>query len=212
MWAFSFIIIGMKITRPEPLFELPESARCVHSGVLFEVWQWDQELYDGTSAVFERIKRPDTVVTFPVLEDGSIILTKQIQPGRKGVYIAGAGGRIDKGESVLETAKRELLEETGLAARDWVLWLSKQVTAKMDWVVYVLVAQGCTRVLEPKLDAGEKIETISLDFESFLKTTLTDSFSETEILRDIARAASDENEKRRIHDLFYGDSHDFIEA
>ena len=41
---------------------IPKDARCVFKGVIFEVWQWEQKMFDGSMATFERIKRPDTVV------------------------------------------------------------------------------------------------------------------------------------------------------
>ena len=62
---------------------MPENAKCVFKGEIFDVYQWEQEMYDGTKATFEKLKRPDTVVVFPVLPDGQIILTEQEQPGKK---------------------------------------------------------------------------------------------------------------------------------
>ena len=54
-------------------------------------------------------------------EDGSFLimkrdLQKQSYPG---LYEASAGGSALNGESALEAAKRELLEETGLHAHSW---------------------------------------------------------------------------------------------
>lgn len=46
---------------------LPKEAKKVFSGVISEVYQWPQELFDGTTATFEMIKRPDTVKIVVVL-------------------------------------------------------------------------------------------------------------------------------------------------
>lgn len=46
---------------------LPKEAKKVFSGVISEVYQWPQELFDGTTATFEMIKRPDTVKIVAVL-------------------------------------------------------------------------------------------------------------------------------------------------
>ena len=79
--------------------------------LFFDVYQWEQELYNGSKAVFEKLKDLDTVV-FTYTPDGKILLNEQEQPGKES-FIGTAGGRIDEGEEVLEAAKRELLEETG---------------------------------------------------------------------------------------------------
>lgn len=95
----------MEIPRPKSKQPMPENAKRVFKGVVFDVYQWEQELYDGSKATFEKLKRPDTVVVFPVLPDGKILLTEQEQPG-KDPFIGGLGGRMDEGEDMLETAKR----------------------------------------------------------------------------------------------------------
>src|SRR3989344_9686996 len=102
----------MEIKRPESKQPIPGHAKRVFKGVLFDVYQWEQKMFDGSTAIFEKLKRPDTVVVFPVLPDGRIILTEQEQPGKE-AFIGATGGRVDVGEEILQTAHRELLEESG---------------------------------------------------------------------------------------------------
>ncbi|HEY4513381.1 MAG TPA: hypothetical protein VJH06_02610 [Candidatus Paceibacterota bacterium] len=82
----------MDIQRPISKQPIPDDAKRVFKGVIFDVYQWEQEMYDGTKAIFEKLKRPDTVVVFPVLPDGKIILTEQEQPGKK-PFIGATGGQ-----------------------------------------------------------------------------------------------------------------------
>ena len=70
----------MNIERPKSNQPIPPDAKKVFSGVLFDVYQWEQKMFDGSVATFEKLKRPDTVVVFPVLPNGRIILTEQEQP------------------------------------------------------------------------------------------------------------------------------------
>ena len=85
----------MEITRPKSRQIMPEHAKQVFKGKMFDVYQWEQELYDGTTTIFERLKGPDTVVIFPVLEDGRILLTEQELPGKM-PFIAATGGRNER--------------------------------------------------------------------------------------------------------------------
>ena len=105
----------MNIERPKSKQPIPDHAKVVFKGVMFDVYQWEQELFDGSKTTFEKLKRPDTVVTFPILPDGKILLTKQEQSGKE-PFIGATGGRVDEGEDILDAAKRELMEETGYEA------------------------------------------------------------------------------------------------
>src|SRR3989344_6006543 len=100
---------------------IPPQAKRVFKGVIFDVYQWEQKMFDGTTTTFEKLKRPDTVVVFPILPDGRILLTEQEQPGKQ-LFIGATGGRVDENEDILESAKRELLEESGYKAEEYVLW------------------------------------------------------------------------------------------
>ena len=109
----------MNIIRPKSRQPIPEHAQRVFKGVIFDVYQWKEKMYDGTKRTFEKLKRADTVTVFSVLPDGKIILTEQEQPGTDEPFIAAMGGRIDEGEEVLSAAKRELLGQGGVYAGLW---------------------------------------------------------------------------------------------
>lgn len=177
----------MNIERPKSKLPLPEGAQRVFEGVMFDVYQWEQEMFDGTKATFEKLKRPDTVTVFAVLDDGKIILTKQEQPGKE-PFIGAAGGRINQGEDILDAAKRELLEETGYEAGEFTLWKSLQPIGRIEWAVYVFVARKLKKISEPSYDAGEKIEVMPVDFEEFVKITLQENFYQQEVYRDVSEA------------------------
>lgn len=170
----------MKITRPKAKAHSP-GAKKVFSGVVFDIYQWKQKMYDGSFATFEKLKRPDTVNVIPVTDDNKIIILRQSQPGFKKSIFSIAGGRIDKGEKPLEAAKRELLEETGHKAKKWELWYSYQPHVKMDYAIYTFIARGCEKVANQKLDAGEKIKLSYVDFSEFLRIVFEEPFYDKEI-------------------------------
>jgi len=192
----------MDILRPESVQPIPDHAKKVFDGVIFDVYQWEQKLFDGTTAIFEKLKRPDTVVVFPVLDDGRILLTEQEQPGKE-PYIGATGGRVDDGEDILAAAKRELLEESGYEAEEFILWDAQHPTPKIDWVVYTFVAKGLKKVAELELDGGEKITLKPVTFEEFTDLVVHNkNFAEQEIVEKIYKAKLFEKEQKELEKLF----------
>lgn len=191
----------MKIDRPKSKQPLPENAKLVFKGKIFDVYQWEQEMYDGTTATFEKLKRPDTAVVFGVLDDGRILLTEQEQPG-KAPFLGAAGGRIEEDEDPIVGAKRELLEETGYEAERWVLWDANHVTSKIDWVVYTFIAKGLKKVSGMNLDGGERIKLRLVTFDEFIELAQIQEFSEKEITGYIYKALVDKVKMDELRKLF----------
>lgn len=147
--------------------KLPPQAKQVFKGVIFDVYQWEQEMFDGSKQIFEMLKRPDTVEVITVVGD-KILLGEQEQP-TIAPFVSLPGGRVDGGEEPLAAAKRELLEETGYASDDWEHWLSFEPHQKIEWSIHCYIARGAKMVQDPHLDAGEKITTKLVSFDDLLK-------------------------------------------
>ena len=43
----------MEITEPKSSQPIPENAKKVFTGQVFDVYQWEQEMFDGSKATFE---------------------------------------------------------------------------------------------------------------------------------------------------------------
>ncbi len=151
----------MDISRPASKQPIPAHAQRVFKGDIFDVWQWEQELYDGSTKIFEKVQRQDTVVIIPSTSDGKLIFVEDEQPARSTILTFPAGRMDKEGENPLECAQRELLEETGYASEDWSLYKAHQPITKVDWAIYIFVARGCQKVAEADPGPGERI-TVSL--------------------------------------------------
>lgn len=147
--------------------KIPKQAKRVFKGVIFDVYQWPQKMYDGSIATFEKLKRPDTIQIIPVVGN-KIVIAKEQQPdgwNRHGFI----GGRVEPNETPLNAAKRELLEEAGLKAKSWTLYKVSEPYQKLVWHIYFFIAHDCKKIAEQKLDNGEKITTKEVTFDQFIE-------------------------------------------
>ena len=72
----------MRTVVPVNVDLLPAQAQRVFKGVIFDVYQWQQEMFDGTTETFEMLKRPDTVEVIAIKDDKLVVVHEQ-QPGTK---------------------------------------------------------------------------------------------------------------------------------
>ena len=169
--------------------KLPPLAKKVFQGKIFATYQWEQKLYDGTTATFEMLKRPGTIQIIPTTED-HVFLSYEEQPTKPRSYTF-FGGRQEPDEEPLTTAKRELREETGLESEDWELIKTYEYEGKIDWPMYLYVAKNCRKVAEQQLDPGEKIEVKKVSFEEFLEIVCSENFWNIPVANDILRLRLD---------------------
>ncbi len=158
---------------PSNAILIPDHAKKVFSGVIYDVYQWQQQLFDQTTTTFEMLKRPDTVVTIPVVDNKIVIL--QDENPHQGKRITFPGGRVEASDSsTLEAAKRETLEESGLSFKNWRLIKVTQPSNEIEWFVYVYLAWGLIARDQLKLDPGERIKVSDISFTDLQQLVMND--------------------------------------
>lgn len=182
--------------------KIPEKAKRVFKGQIFDVYQWEQEMFDGSFKTFEMIDRPDTVEVIPIDGNGNLIISREQQPGGE-AKVGLIGGRVDQGESPLEAVKRELLEESGYIADEYTLWYKESPFEKIQWDIYVYIAKGVRKVSDQQLESGEKIELLYVSFDDFInKYVMEDTFRDVECRMEVLKSKNDTNRFQKLQNLF----------
>lgn len=121
------------------------SSQTIAAGGMLTVMCDQVRLPNGNISQREYVMHPGAVLIIPLLANGNVVLEKQFRYPLHQVFIELPAGKIDAGEAVLATGQRELLEETGYTAADWVL-LGHQhpCIGYSDEVIYMYLARGLT--------------------------------------------------------------------
>jgi ADP-ribose pyrophosphatase len=112
--------------------------------------------------VREIVDRPDVVAVVAVDRDGFVTLVRQLREAARRELVEIPAGRIEPGEDPLETARRELREETGLHGGRWrtgpIWWTTPGFCRER---VHLFFAEELERG-EAEPDEGEDLEVVRM--------------------------------------------------
>jgi ADP-ribose pyrophosphatase len=118
-------------------------------GQIIEDWAW--------------LALPEYAIVVTVAEDGRFIVFRQTKYAVQGETLAPAGGYLEPGEDPLQSAKRELREETGYEAAEWVPLGHYPVDGNRGaGMAHLYLALEARRVTDPDADDLEEQELLLL--------------------------------------------------
>ncbi len=148
------------------LIETKVSGEIVHDGLFFKVRRDQALLPDGKVAGREFVMHPGASAMVPLFDDNRVLIERQFRYPIGKVFVEFPAGKIDKGETPLQTAQRELVEETGYQAAQWASLTDIHPAIGMaDEIIYIFLCRELTQV-QQQLDPGEFVEldTVSVDW------------------------------------------------
>lgn len=148
---------------------------------------YDVTLNDGSRRKLEQITKHkgngDAVVIVPITEDGNFVMIIESRPNTKStVALEFPAGMIDEGENPDESAKRELLEETGYEATSiYELESHYQDQGCSKALIHTYIALDCKKIQDKRLSGGERLEYIEMSYDEILSVLRKEVSLGTEI-------------------------------
>jgi ADP-ribose pyrophosphatase len=124
---------------------------------------------DGKDGIFGVVEMKAGSSILPIDDEGNVYLTKEYHYAVENDNLEVISGGIDEGENHLEAAKRELLEEAGITAKEWIeLGVLDPFTTVIKSSDYMFIAKGL-QFQEQRLEGTEQLEIIKIPYNEALK-------------------------------------------
>ena len=169
------------------LGETVRSSETVYQGKIINLRRDTVVLEDGREALREVVEHSGGVGVLPLDGDGSVYLVRQYRHGAGKVLLEIPAGKRSPGEDPLACGRRELLEEVGATAEEYVFLGDLLPTpAYCEEVIPVYLAKGLS-FSEQNLDDGEflRVEKIPLAelLEQVLRGEIEDAKTQSAALK-----------------------------
>lgn len=151
--------IDPEVHRQYPgLAERTLSREVVYAGRFLKVRRDMARLPDGSDSSREFVMHPGAAAMIAIDADERILIERQFRYAMGRVYVELPAGKRDPGESTFETARRELVEETGYRANRWAhLTRIHPAIGFADEIMDLYLARDLEKV-ERNLDDEEFVE------------------------------------------------------
>ncbi len=148
------------------------SRKSIFRSRFFTVNEDEVELPTGSRRVYHNVIRDPAVSVFPLDDDYNIYLIDQYRYLHGKRLLEAVAGMVDENEATLDTAKRELKEEAGITAEEWIP-LGVQVAAGSisTWNQPLFVAKKLN-LGKQQLEESEDIKVVKISLDEAVQKVL----------------------------------------
>lgn len=142
----------------------------------------------GQLGIYTYVNRCNSVIIVPLTDKKEVYLVRQWRYPMEKETIELPWGGVDKGETLLRAAKRELKEETGLTANKWVNLGKVDVLGSYgNEIAYIYLAKEL-KSAENNLEDTENIKLIKIPFQTAYLWCLKEKINSSSCIAAILRA------------------------
>ena len=143
--------------------------RWLYRGALFSFVSEDVTLPNGSRTELAMVRHPGSTAVVPLFEDHTVLMERQYRHAVRKYLLEIPAGTMEPGESPLKCAVRELEEETGYIAEEWIeLSRIDIIPAYSDEKIHIFLARGL-KLSEQNLDPDEIIEVVKYPLDETLE-------------------------------------------
>ncbi len=162
--------------------EKPLSSRTAYRGRLLVVKEDEVRLPNGGQARREYVQHQGAVVVIPLLDPDTVLLEHQFRYPLHRHFLELPAGKIEPDEPPEQTARRELLEETGFVAREWsFLTTLHPCVGYSDERIELFLARDLVFEGHPGED-DEFIETVNMSLDHALEKIFSREITEAKTI------------------------------
>lgn len=171
------------------LRETQLDSKLIMDGTVLHVYYDNVELPNGGKAHRELIRHVGAVCMVPLTDDGKVIVERQFRYPVDRVITEIPAGKLDsKEEDPLAAAQRELAEETGYTATEWIhMGIFYPAPAYSDETIHMFLARGL-RQGQQHLDADEFLEVTAVPIEELVEEILAGQIPDLKTQAAVTRA------------------------
>lgn len=166
------------------------ASRTVYSGRVLDVAVDSVRMPNGHRAELEILRHRGAAAVVPLTAAGNVVLVRQLRWAAGGWLLEVPAGKLDGGEPPEETARRELVEETGFAAGrldplGWI-WTTPGFTDERIWLWLARDLAPARQELEP----DEVLSVVELPFERAVEMAVGGEIRDGKTVCALLRAAA----------------------
>lgn len=159
----------------------------IYKGKILNLRRDDAVLPNGRACIREIVEHAGGVTVAALTDENELIFVRQFRYPYMKVLLELPAGKLEDGEDPLESGKRELLEETGCTAQEYIfLGEFYPSCGYTDEVIYLYLAKGL-KFGSQSLDEDEFLNVEKIPLEQAVKMVMTneikDGKTQTAILK-----------------------------